>query len=110
MKPTYRYLVQVERLIDGDTFQASVDLGFKAWLHGIKFRLAKVNCPELTTTEGVAAMAFTRRWVTEGATVVVDSIKVDKYGNRWNAVVWLKGQEKSLNDMLLEAGHAKKAR
>ena len=110
MKPAYRFSAQVLRLIDGDTFEADVDLGFKVWQRGIKFRRSKVNCPEMYTPQGVAARAFVAGHVLQGTQVVVDSIKVDKYGNRWNAIVWVPGQEKSLNDMLLETGHAKKAK
>lgn len=106
MQPTYRYRAVVRRIIDGDTIEADVDLGFFV-LHRTRLRLLGIDCPERFTPEGKAATAFVASYLPAGSEVVVESVKPDKYGGRWNATVWLAEVERSLNDLLLEAGHAR---
>lgn len=104
----YRYAIAVNHVIDGDTIKADVALGLYVVMRNIKLRLAGVNCPELKTPEGQAALLFTRdcvdRCMGKG---VADTIKVDKYGGRWDAVVYL-NDDVSLNEHLIRAGHGAK--
>jgi micrococcal nuclease len=52
----WEYNAKVLRVIDGDTIEADIDLGFN--LHFIaKVRLAGINAPELRTLEGPASKA-----------------------------------------------------
>ncbi len=44
--PTYLYSATVVRVIDGDTLELSIDLGFEVNRSGT-FRLADIDCPEL---------------------------------------------------------------
>lgn len=102
--PAYRYRIDVIRVIDGDTIEVDADLGFYTRIR-TKLRLYGINCPELSTNAGGKARAFVLKTLVEhDSHVTADTIKADKYGNRWDAVVWL--GDKSLNDMLLEAGLA----
>ena len=45
--PDNSYLAEITRVIDGDTFVADVDLGFKVWMRNVTFRLYGVNTPEV---------------------------------------------------------------
>ena len=45
----YQYKVSVSRVVDGDTVDVDVDLGFGVWLRNERVRLAGVDTPEIRT-------------------------------------------------------------
>jgi micrococcal nuclease len=45
MSESYAYKVKVNRVVDGDTFMASIDLGFRIF-HEMPLRIWGVNTPE----------------------------------------------------------------
>ncbi|MFT8313291.1 MAG: thermonuclease family protein [Clostridium sp.] len=98
----YEYKAFVERVIDGDTIQCHLDLGFNIFVKE-KFRLAVINAPETSTPEGKEVKTLVENKLT-GETVVLRVLKQDKYG-RWLATVILDGQD--FNQWLLDNGHAK---
>lgn len=81
------YGATVLKVIDGDTLDLRVDLGFKIH-HEIRVRLYGVNTPESRTKElaekalGLKAKQFTQDWLTNHKWVYVNTIpdKNDKYG------------------------------
>jgi endonuclease YncB( thermonuclease family) len=103
----------ITRVVDGDTLDAELDLGWHIAYHA-KIRLAGVNCPEMSTPEGPVARAFTVNALNQlmplgddgplAAHVTVVSHSLDKYG-RVLATVLL-GPNDSLNARLLDAGQA----
>ena len=110
MKPDYRYLATVTRVVDGDTFHADVDLGFYCWQQ-LTFRLARINTPEIKGEErdqGLLAKEYVQRRL-DGQTVLLDVRKgTEKYG-RWLAEVWYNDGKiwRNLNNDLLDQGLAK---
>jgi len=100
----YQYRAWVIRVIDGDTAEVRVDLGFKVGITAT-LRLHGIDAPELkgeTLKAGKAARARLRE-VVEGKEVVIDSRELDKYG-RTVAVVLLDGV--NVNELLVSEGHA----
>ena len=81
------YGAKVLKVIDGDTVDLSIDLGFKIH-HEIRVRLFGVNTPECRTKDlqekalGLKAKQFTQDWFTNHKWVFVNTIpdKNDKYG------------------------------
>jgi micrococcal nuclease len=81
------YGAKVLKVIDGDTVDLSIDLGFKIH-HEIRVRLFGVNTPESRTKDlqekalGLKAKQFTQDWFTNHKWVFVNTIpdKNDKYG------------------------------
>ncbi len=81
------YGATVIDVIDGDTVDLMIDLGFNIH-HKIRVRLYGVNTPESRTKDlaekalGLKAKAFTRDWLTNHKWVFVNTIpdKNDKYG------------------------------
>jgi len=75
------------KVIDGDTVELMVDLGFSVH-HKIRVRLYGVNTPESRTKDltekelGLKAKKFTEEWLTNHKWVFVNTIpdKNDKYG------------------------------
>jgi micrococcal nuclease len=123
--PSYTYRCQVVRVIDGDTVDARIDLGFHLTAF-IRIRLAGLDCPELRSgtdrEAGAAARDFTATWVasrddarpageppSSAATwpFVVTTAKADAFG-RWLGTLTVADDpsDLSLNAALLEAGHA----
>jgi len=46
----YKYYIEVLRVLDGDTVDAMVDLGFKIWTKK-RIRLSDINAPEVRTRD-----------------------------------------------------------
>ena len=97
----YVYRATIERLIDGDTVCARVDLGFSTW-RTEKFRLAHINTPEMNTLGGHISKEFVTTWTAKQKTFTFYSKGQDKYG-RWVAVIWGDDLTISLNQLLLDA-------
>lgn len=100
----YTYNASVLRIIDGDTLEVVVDVGFRMATR-LPLRLAHVDAPEHNTKRGQDAIAFVAGWLGPlPAAVQVHTYKpADKYG-RYLADVLLAGS--SLADALLTAGLA----
>lgn len=45
----YEYRCVLDRVVDGDTIDVSIDLGFKVWLHKERVRLLGIDTPESRT-------------------------------------------------------------
>lgn len=101
--PAYRYAATVDRVIDGDTLVASVDLGFHVWLRNQTFRLLGVNARELTQPGGPEARDNLAAII--GPTVTLTSIKPDKYGGRMLAIITLTDGT-DLSSLLVATGWA----
>lgn len=104
MQPIYQYAAIVERIVDGDTVDFNVDLGFRTWMKG-RFRLAGINTPERGQPGWAEANAFLAEQIPIGSWVVIQTYKppLDKYG-RWLAVIW-KG-ETNINELMVTSQHA----
>jgi micrococcal nuclease len=94
----------VLRVIDGDTVELQLDLGWRITLTA-PCRVAGVDTPELPTAEGKAAKAFTAAMLPVGCAVRFVSEQLDKYGRPLGQILLPDGR--SLGLALLAAGHAK---
>jgi micrococcal nuclease len=109
----YLYNAEVKKIVDGDTFDIVIDLGFDTLRKG-RVRLYGVNTPESRTTNleekkmGLAAKEFTDQWITAaGHKIKIETIldKNEKYG-RILARVWNETGE-SLNEAIVKSGLAR---
>ena len=107
------YNAEVKKVVDGDTFDIVIDLGFDTLKKG-RVRLYGVNTPESRTTNleekkmGLAAKEFTDQWIKKaGNYVKIETIldKNEKYG-RILARVWNEAGE-CLNTEIVKAGLAR---
>lgn len=100
---TYQYNATVNRWIDGDTVELTVDLGFHLTYRD-HFRLSGVDTPERGRPGFKEATAFCERLAPAGSEVIAVTTKGDKYG-RW--LTLLTGDVgPSINAQLLESGLA----
>lgn len=107
IEPTYTYKAMVVKVIDADTVDLLVDLGF-AISNKIRIRLLGIDAPEMRTDEGKAAKVAVMQKMPVGASVIVRTFKRagDKYG-RWLARVYM--DEVDIAEWLVENGLAVRA-
>jgi micrococcal nuclease len=87
MSDRFWYGAEVLNVVDGDTVDLRIDLGFDIH-HKIRVRLYGVNTPESRTSNkqekalGMKAKQFTKDWLSSHKWVFVNTIpdKNDKYG------------------------------
>ena len=94
---------RVERVIDGDTIDVTLDLGWRLYKRD-HVRLAGINAPEKNTPEGVVARDRLAELLGDYADVILTSTGLDKYG-RALALVSLRGVD--LSHWMLDHGLAK---
>lgn len=106
----YQYALKRVRVVDGDTLEGDIDLGFGVMLSATKVRLSGINCPEKDTETGKIAKAFTQQWIDRildskvDVIVLVKNHKKDKYGRVLGVV---SGNGEDLAQHLQMNGHAK---
>lgn len=76
-------------VVDGDTIDVLIDLDvFDQWLMR-RFRLFGCNAAERNTPGGAAAKENLAGLLARGTLVTVTSVKIDKYGGRYDASITL---------------------
>jgi len=85
----YDYRATVVKVTDGDSLKLNVDLGFDTW-HVGAFRLLGIAARELDQPGGPEARDHLAELLPPGAAVTIQSVKVDKYGGRYDCKVTLK--------------------
>lgn len=104
----YVFRATVRRVVDADTVDASIDVGFHTY-HVERLRLLRVNAPEVTgatKAAGLASKAFVQEWfAVAGSGLVVQTYLADSFG-RYLAEVWRTTDGANLSDDLLAAGMA----
>ena len=108
----FEYRARILRIIDGDTVEAEIDLGFQVSLRAT-LRLAGIDTPELrgpTHEAGVAAADYLDLLLTKLAgperqiTVRTQKDRTGKYGRYLADLVV---GDRNLNQALVQAGHAR---
>lgn len=84
---TFQYPARVVRVIDGDTVILDVDLGFGVWFRNQSFRLLGINAREKASLGGVEARDNLVALLPIGSALTATSVKNDKYGGRYDAVL-----------------------
>jgi|TARA_R110002167_G_scaffold110600_1_gene281151 micrococcal nuclease len=117
----YQYKVkEVVKVVDGDTVDFIIDLGFKTFIK-TRVRLYGIDTPETRLQKcianveerhkekkrGLEVKEIVKRILYEAKNIKLDSKGIGKYG-RSLGVITIDGMEESLNDYLLNNGHAVK--
>lgn len=108
----YGYSCKLERVVDGDTCDALIDLGFNTWAKR-RIRFYGVDTWESRTRnleekkKGLAAKEYVKNLLenSDDGKFSIISHGVGKYG-RVLGELFIKGEEKSVNELLKENGHA----
>ena len=106
------YSAKLVRVVDGDTADAMIDLGFDTWVKK-RIRFMGVDCWESRTRDldekkkGLAAKEYVKDLLqnSDEGKFLLKSHGVGKYG-RVLGELFVKGSEKSVNELLKDNGHA----
>ena len=113
----YNYKIEVLRVIDGDTIDAEIDLGFDVKIKK-RIRFVGINTPESRTRDleekarGLAAKDRVKQLLDGCTNITLCSHGVGKFGRCLGEIMldMVDGQEKltleSLNQLLINEGHA----
>jgi len=114
LRDPYIYRIkQITRVIDGDTIDADIDLGFDISLSK-RIRLAAVDTPESRTSDanekkyGLESKEWLKHNVENAKNILIKTELPDsteKYG-RIIGHLFINDQEKSLNDQMITEGYA----
>lgn len=100
----YQYKAFVENVVDGDTVDLKIDLGFDIW-HNIRVRLIGIDTPEKWFDYGKVVKSYVTEKL-QGKDVTIQTEKADKYG-RYLVEVFTSDIEGSFNQHLVDVGMAK---
>ena len=105
----YHYAATLVRVLDGDTIEADLHLGFEVTLRR-KFRLLGINAPEMKTPEGeIAKQALIDKLAGMEIEIFSHKDRTEKYG-RYLATLWAimpDGSRLDVNQFMIVAGFAK---
>ena len=113
----YTYKIELDRVVDGDTIDAKIDLGFDISTKK-RIRFMGINTPESRTRDleekakGLAAKDRVKQLLEGTNTIQLKSHGVGKYGRCLGELYIdvVDGQEKitleNVNELLIKEGHA----
>ena len=108
----FEYKCKLLRVIDGDTVDVDIDLGFGVWLRKQRIRLYGIDTPESRTRDlvekkyGLAAKDFLVKWTGAGElTIKTHKDAKGKFG-RILGELWT--FETNINEKMIEKYHAVK--
>ena len=107
----YYYAVEILRVVDGDTVDVRIDLGFDVW-HKCRVRLMGINAPESRTRDkeekkrGLAA----KEWLSKEIYDAVDPIELKSHGKgKFGRILGeLFINNININELMVNSGHAVK--
>jgi len=115
----YEYHCTIERIVDGDTVDCSIDLGFNVVLSNQRIRLFNIDAPEVRTRDleekerGLSAAKFVEQLLPVGSKQVLLSRKyygeLGKYGRiigDFKIYDAKYDSQMSLTKIMLREGHA----
>ena len=82
----YEYRVEIVRVVDGDTVDVDIDLGFGVWLKKQRVRLYGIDTPESRTRDlnekkyGLMAKEYLKERISNGAILKTRLAGKGKYG------------------------------
>ena len=105
----YEYNAELDRVVDGDTVDAMIDLGFDTWVHK-RIRLQGIDAPETRTRDldekaqgFIAKGRLTDLLEASNGEFVVVSHGVGKYGRCLGTIII---ENENINELLIREGLA----
>ena len=109
----YEYNATCLRVIDGDTVDCIIDLGFSIQ-HKVRVRLAGIDTPETRTRDldekkrGLEAKDRVIELINKNNSKFIIKTEYDRTGKYGRVIgtIFLSSESESLNDLLVTEGHA----
>lgn len=115
----YDYKCIVRRVVDGDTVDVDIDLGFDSWLHNQRVRIEGIDAPETRTRDlvekelGLESKAFVESHLPVGSQQVLMSKEYDGTKGKFGRIIGTfrvydhtKNMLTDLSSLMLEQGYA----
>ena len=112
----YEYKCKILRVVDGDTVDIDIDLGFGIWMHKERVRMMGIDTPESRTRDkvekafGLASKARLKELLPVGSIQVlkteIDKSGEDKKGKFGRILGDFIVDDRRATDILIEEGHA----
>ena len=114
----YEYRVKIRRVVDGDTVDVDIDLGFGVWLKKQRIRLYGIDTPESRTRDleekkfGLMAKEFLKKELADGAILKTRLDGKGKYGRILGEFITIIDGEEgekwrhNVNEHMVESHHA----
>jgi len=112
----YDYKAKIRRVIDGDTVDVDIDLGFGIWLKDQRIRINGIDTPESRTRDkvekvfGNASKEFVKKWLPVGSIQVllttIDKSGDDKRGKFGRILGDFQIEKTKLTNIMLSEGYA----
>lgn len=112
----YEYKADLDRVVDGDTIDVTIDVGFKITTHQ-RIRLAHINVPEIFKVpldspeykRGMKAKKYVEKRLKQNHNKMrLVTYKWAGMHGRYTGIIWLEDSKISLNDELVKKGLADK--
>ena len=102
----YTYEAKVVKVIDGDTVDLDIDLGFHIRITK-RIRLSFINAPEMNTDLGKRSKDFLLKSIPQESNVIIKTQldRTDKYG-RVLGEIFAPDQISSINKLMIDGGFA----
>ena len=115
----HEYRCEIVRVIDGDTVDVDIDLGFGVWMRKERVRIHGIDTPESRTSDkaekvyGLAAKEFVKSYLKAGSaqTLVTEKDKTGKFGRilgKFKVYDGLTDSEITLGEIMIREHHAVK--
>ena len=108
----YKYNVKIKKVIDGDTVDVDIDLGFGVWLHKERVRIMGIDTPESRTRDkveklfGLASKTKLKELLPLSSMQVLVVGEYDAKGKFGRILGDFEIEDKKVTDILIEEGHA----
>ena len=107
----YEYRCKIRRVVDGDTVDIDIDLGFGVWLHKERVRIYGIDTPESRTRDkeekkfGLMAKEFVKQFV-KGDSIILRTQKYDAKGKFGRILGDIIVDNKSMSETMIQEHHA----
>jgi len=105
----YEYKATIRRIVDGDTVDVDIDLGFDCWVRNQRIRLFGIDTPECRTrnkqekAHGLLAKAYAQKTLKLGGVYALRTREKGKFGRYLGEI---KVGRTTLNKLLIKEGLA----
>ncbi len=107
------YVKKVENVVDGDTIDVLIDLGFDI-LFASRVRLAGIDTPESRTRDlkekalGLESKEYLKKHLKDAKSIIIKTEKMNSTEKFGRILGWLyvNGETISVNDMMINDGYA----
>jgi micrococcal nuclease len=105
----YEYKATIRKIVDGDTVDVDIDLGFDCWMHNQRIRLYGIDTPECRTrnkqekAHGLLAKKYVQETLIVGEVYALRTREKGKFGRYLGEI---KVGRTTINKLLIKEGLA----